>query len=240
MTEETQQKKVGIIIITYNISSEIFLLQIAAIKKFCKDDFTIHVFDNSTDKDLAENIRYHASHLGLDYIKTFAGGKDSSDSHAFCANFAYQKLKDKYQFFFYADHDLIPVMEFSIIDILNGGHVMAGIGQEKIKKYYWPGCLMWRNSDIDKELIDFSPEAGLDTGGSLWKVIEKYGGDSCVFFNESYHENPYFKSKDYGSYAMINNQMFMHFVASSNWVKLKNHQERISSLINVAKEKTGL
>src|SRR5688572_25347760 len=99
---------------------------------------------------------------------------------------------------------------------------------------------MFRNSDIENDLIDFSPEPGLDTGGSLWRVIEKYGEKACVFFNESYHENPYFKNKEQGHYAMINNEMFMHFVAASNWKNQEKHQERVSALINVAKEKTGL
>ena len=40
--------------------------------------------------------------------------------------------------FFFIDHDCIPVREFSVIDILGGGHVAAGIGEEKNKKYFWP------------------------------------------------------------------------------------------------------
>lgn len=231
---------VGIIIVTYNISSEIFILQIQALRKFCTDEFEVEVIDNSTDLDLAEQIKYHAGLLEVGYTKTFANSQNGSDSHSFAANFSYQKFKNEFDYLFYIDHDVIPLVEFSVVEILKGGHVMAGIGQEKTKKYFWPGCLMWRNSDIDKQLIDFTPCEGLDTGGSLWKVIDKYGEDACMFFNESYHENNYFKDKDYGAYAMINNKMFMHFIGSSNWINLENHQERISSLVNIAKEKTGL
>jgi len=234
--------KVGIVIITFNISSEVFLLQIAAIRKFCKDEFVIEVIDNSSDAEIAEHIRYHSSHLGLSYTKTFAGGKGSSDSHSWAANFAYQKFKNDYQFFFFLDHDVIPVKFFSVVEILNGGHAMAGLGQGSQKTYYWPGTVMWRSDEDIKEIIDFSTsgEFFLDTGGNLYKAIEKSGKENCIFFNESYHQNPYFNSKEYGHYAMINNEMFMHFVGSSNWINLSNHQERISSLINVAKEKTGL
>lgn len=242
MTEEAQQKKVGIIIITYNISSEIFLLQIAALKKFCKDDFEIIVIDNSTDPELSEHIRYHASHNKLNYTKTFAGGKNSSDSHSFAANFAYQKFKEQFPYFFFSDHDLIAVKDFSVIDTLNGGHVAAGIGQEKIKKYFWPGAFMLNNNAVDKEIVDFSPNStyGLDTGGNLYKIIEKYGEEACIFFNESYHQNPYFNDKQYGHYAMINNETFLHCVNGSNWFGTKNNAERMSALVNVIKEKTGL
>lgn len=232
----------GIVIITYNIPSAVFLLQVQALQKFCKDEFVIEVIDNSTDLELAEHVRYHSSHLGLNYTKTFSGSKNSSDSHSFAANFAYQKFKDTYKYFFFIDHDCLPVTEFSVIEILSGGHVMAGLGQGKLRPYFWPGCVMFNNSSIDQDLIDFSAnnEFGLDTGGQLWEIVRKHGEDCCIFFNETYHENSQYRGKAYKHYAMINNQMFMHFVNSSNWNNQGDNQERISSLINIAKDLTGL
>lgn len=234
--------KVGIVVITFNIHPEVFLLQVAALKKFCKDDFDILVIDNSSNADAAENIRYHSSVQHLSYTKTFAGGQGSSDSHSFASNFAYQKFKDEYDFFFFLDHDCIPVKDFSVIEILNGGHVAAGIGQDKKKKYPWPGCFMLANNAVDKDLVDFSTnsEFQLDTGGNLYLIIEEYGNESFKDFNESYHQNPGFVSKDYGFYSMINDEMFVHFVNGSNWNAKADYGNRINSLINVVKEKTGL
>lgn len=233
---------VGVVVITYNLSAEIFLLQVAALKKFLKDDFVIEVFDNSSDLELAEHIRYHSSELGINYYKTFSSSTGSSDSHAFAANFAYQQLIGKYRISFFLDHDAIPVKEFSVSEILSGGHVMAGIGQGAKKKYMWPGCVMINNHAVDNNMVDFSPnnEFGLDTGGNLYKIIDKHGEDNCIFFNESYHQNPNFISHQYGHYAMINDGMFMHFVNASGWNPIDKNQDRISSLINIAKEKTGL
>lgn len=232
--------KVGIIIITYNISAEVFLLQIAAIKKFCKDDFVIHVIDNSDDKEIAEHIRYHSSVNGIDYVKLFSNSKGSSDSHSFAANFAYQQFKNEYPYFFFLDHDCIPVKEFSVVEALSGGHVAGGIGQNKSKKYPWPGCFYLNNSAVDHDLVDFSPAEGLDTGGRLYKIIEKYGGEAFLDFNESYHQNPNYVNKEYGHYAMIKDETFIHFINGSNWNTKADHQQRISSLVNVVKEKTGL
>lgn len=234
--------KVGIIIIVYNLSSEIFLLQIAALRKFCKDDFTIEVVDNSTNLEMAESIRYHAEQLKINYCKTFANSNNGSDSHTWAANFAYQKFKDTYEYVMFIDHDCIPVKEFSVVEILNGGHVMAGLGQGAKKKYMWAGMVMIANERVDKSLIDFSTNAefGLDTGGNLYKTIEKYGEENCIFFNESYHQNQYFHGTAYNHYAMINNQMFLHFVNSSLWNPVENNEARINGLINIAKEKTGL
>lgn len=234
--------KVGIVVITYNISVELFLLQVGAIKKFCKDEYTIEVIDNSDNPEMAEHVRYHASHLGVNYIKTSSDSKGSSDSHSFAAKLAYHKLRDIYDYFFFLDHDCIPVHDFSVVDILKGGHIAAGIGQEKAKKYFWPGCFMLNNNAVDKDLVDFSTnqEFGLDTGGNLYLLIEKYGEINCVFFSESYHQNPDYISKDYGYYAMINDKMFLHCINGSNWAGKSDHQHRVSSLVNIIKEKTGL
>ena len=234
--------KVGIVIISYNISIDIFLLQVKAIRKFCQDNFTIEVFDNSTDKPLYEAIRYHAGQLGLNYTKTFAGGRNSSDSHAFAANFAYHQIKDKYQYVFFCDHDLIPVLPFSTVEILKNGHVMAGLGQGAKKKYLWAGAVMIALDRIDKDMVDFQPssEFNLDSGGNLYKIVDKYGEDHCIFFNEAYHQNPYFSAPDYNHYAMIFDNVFMHFVASSNWANKERHEERINTLLNIAREKIGL
>lgn len=233
---------VGIVIITYNLSSEIFILQVQAIRKFCKDDFIIEVVDNSSDLEKAKDIKYHAEQLGVGYVKTFASSNNSSDSHSFAANFSHQKFKDQYEFLLYIDHDVIPVKEFSVVEILNGGHFAAGIGQGAKKKYIWPGMFMVSLERINRDLVDFSPnsEFNLDTGGNLYKIIEQYGQENVIFFNESYHQNPYFNGSKYSHFSMINDGMFMHFVNSSEWCPVPNNQERISALINVAKEKTGL
>lgn len=234
--------KVGIIIITYNISSEIFLLQIAAIKKFCTDDFVIEIIENSSNLNITADLEYHSRELGLGYVKTFASSSNGTDSHSFAANFAFQRYKDRYEYFFYLDHDCIPVKSFSVVDILGEDKFMAGIGQGAKKKYFWPGLFMFKIDGVDKDLVDFNfnHELGLDTGGNLYKLIEEYGEDKCIFFNEAYHQNPYFNSNQYAHYATINNDMFMHFINSSNWSGVDRQEERINSLINIAKEKTGL
>lgn len=234
--------KLGIIVVVYNLPSDLFMLQIAAIRKYCQDDYTIEVFDNSTDKEKAEGIRYHSGQLGVKYCKTFASSKNGSESHAFAANFAYLQLKDSYDMMFFIDHDAIPVRDFSAAEILGGGHVAAGIGQGAQKKYLWPGCFFLNNNAIDKSLVDFSPnnQYRLDTGGNLYVLVEKYGEDNIVFFNEAYHQNPYFVSSRYSHFAAINNEMFYHLVNGSNWAGSERNEERVNTFINLIKDKTGL
>lgn len=231
----------GIVIVCYNIPADVFLLQIDAIKKFCKDgEYRIIIVDNSSKNDMSENLRYHSERLSLAYIRTKASSVDGSDSHAWAANFAYRKLYSsrEYKYFFFLDHDCIPVKPFYVNRIL-ALKTIAGLGQAKSKTYFWPGCVMW-NDDLVSE-IDFSPnnEYGLDTGGNLYKTIEDAGIDNCIFFNEEHHQNPQFNGKR-NSYAMINDGMFLHFQNASNWNSEKDNTERLNSLINITKQMTGL
>lgn len=230
--------KVAIIIITYNIPSEVTILQINAIRKFCKDEHEIFIVDNSTDKDLGEGTRYHSVQLAVQYMKTNASSKNGSDSHAFAANFSYQRFKEFGGILAYLDHDVIPVKEWSYSDLLVG-KFCGGLGQGGDSPYFWPGMFFFDNYLIERSLVDFSPCAGKDTGGALYKLIEKYGKEQCVFLNESYHENPYYKSPKYGHYSMINNESFIHFLGGSNWINISDNNERINSLINVTKELIG-
>lgn len=231
----------GIVVVVYNLPSNVFLLQQEAIKLFCKDEYEVVIVDNSSDDKISQDIFYHSGVLGLKYIKTFSGSMGSSDSHSFAANFSFEKLNEGYETMLYLDHDCVPVRDFSVNKILDEDRVVAGIGQTKSKTYMWPGCVMISLERIDRELVDFSTnhELGLDTGGNLYKIIEKYGNERCIFFNETYHENVNFNGK-HNYFSMINNKMFLHFVNSSNWRNDGRHEERINSLVNITKEIAGL
>ena len=216
----------GIIIITYNNSS-LILDQIQGIQKFCKDPYSIVIVDNSTDKDESDAIKYHSREHT--YVKVFSNQNNGSESHAFAANFSWNKFKDDFDYFFYLDHDCFPIKEFSVSEIL-GDNSMGGMGQQKSKLYMWPGCLMFKKMDG----IDFScsHEFGLDTGGGLWKTIESLGVENCVWFDEVYHQNPFFNKSQYNYYSLIGDK-FMHFVAASNWPNSPHNQERVNSLLNI-------
>lgn len=228
--------KLGIAIITYNLDCRVFVLQVDSIKQLCLDETAIEVFDNSTDKEAAKAIKYHCDTRGIPYKRTKAGSKNSSDSHCFALKCAYEMMRDRYDLFLFLDHDCIPVRKFSVIGEL-GLSLMAGIGQGVQKKYLWVGCLMMNLSGIDKNEIDmnYSHEYGLDSGGKLYKVIEKYGMENFKFFDEMYCELDGYTGK-YGYYTLINDGMFIHMVGGSNWEHIDRHTERLSALINVTNE----
>jgi len=226
--------KVCCCIITYNIDPTVFLLQVSAIRRFCTDECDIHVVDNSSDKELATAIKYHCDDLGIEYKRTKSGSKNSSDSHTFALKFAYDMLRDKYDYFLFLDHDCIPVKPFGVVDTL-GTKLMAGIGQGRPPYVYlWVGCLFMNTSGIDKSLVDFSfsHQLHLDTGGMIYKLIEKYGHENFIFFDEVYCQIDGFDGK-YGYYSLISDERFLHMVGGSNWEGIDRHTERMNALINI-------
>jgi len=230
--------KVGICIIVYNLETRVFILQIEAIKKFCTDDYTIEVVDNSTLKVMREAIEYHAKRLGVKYRNTEPNTNDPSWSHAFAANYSYQKLKDEYDLLAFFDHDLIPVKSFSVKEIL-GDKIIAGVTQGTKVKYLWPGCLFINNNLVDKDLVRFDPmmEPRLDTGGALHTLVEQYP-EGIGWLDEVGCHNPSFSKGFYYFYIMIHQKTFMHFLNSSGWNRKEsqNNDERVSSLISIANE----
>ncbi len=230
-----------IVVITYNLDSRIFLLQMEAIKKFCKDDYVVEIIDNSSIEEMAEAIRYHSMQQGISYIKTHSSVQNGSESHAFASRLSWERFKNNgSRWYFYLDHDCIPIKPFSVEEILGADKVFAGMGQGKNgKTYFWAGLVFFDSTKVDKSLIDLSPnpQFGLDTGGNLYMAIDAVGKDNCVFFDEAYYENAFFKGRAYTHFAMINKGMFIHCIAASNWVKIEDHEERISSLVNIIRGK---
>lgn len=229
----------AIVIITFNIDHRIFIFQIEAIKKFCTDDYVIEVIDNSTNKEKSEAIKYHAGIQQVSYRKTEPGEIDSSHSHAFAANLSFKMLFEFYDYFFYLDHDCIPVKPFSVVDIL-GDYDAAGVVAGIDVKYLWPGCMMWNNKTVDRGLIDFTPshEMRTDTGGGSYVLLERY---KCLFFDEIGCYNPHFaNTKLYYFYMMIYNETFIHFLNGSDWNSTKYNDQRLNSLMNIANERIQL
>lgn len=207
--------KTAIVIIVYNLDHRVFLLQIEAIKKFCTDNYTIEVIDNSTNKELSDAIKYHAQ--GLSYRKTNPGSAGASHSHAFALNLSYKILFEFYDYFLFLDHDCIPIKPFSIVKTL-GEKTIAGVRVGIDIKYYWPGCLMF-NKKINVKYLNFNPieKLRIDTGGTTYKFIE-HNPDECIFFDEVGYYNDEFRDTHlYYFYMVINEGTFMHFLNSSNW-----------------------
>lgn len=239
-------RSVGIFIVVFNISN-LISTQLDLIKKFCKDDqFDIIVIDNSNDHNVSQEIKKHVVNNSCIYDNSNNRQCDFSQSHAAACNYTYEKFNHSYEYMFFLDHDNFPIKNFSVKTILMN-KVAGGLGQiRKDKTYFWPGCVMFNNNNIKKSLINFSIHAGfgLDTGGMLYKIIEKYNTSNCVFFDQKEVKNNLFVEGFYNFYNIIENAQdasqfsFMHFLNSSNWNNKEKHNERITSLLSILKTYT--
>lgn len=237
--------KVGIAVVVFNLS-QLIEIQINLIRRYCRDsDFEIIVIDNSNNLGIAGQVQSIADRKGVKYFKT-SSIADFSQSHASACNFAFSTLKDNYDYLFLLDHDNFPVADFSVEAVM-GSKIIAGVGQARGNKfYYWPGCVIINTSKVDKDLVDFSTNShlGLDTGGNLYQIIDKYGDSECVNFDQ------YNIDYTIGSYTSIYNLIqtqkymnqtfsFMHFINASNWSGSANNDERIKALLEMLKTRVG-
>lgn len=228
------ENKVGIVVITYN-QPVLIVPQLDCIRRFCRDSFEVIVIDNSTDNEAAAAIEYHARDCR--YLKVNASAQNSSESHAFAANFAWLHLSGDYSHLLFLDHDNFPVVPFSVVEMMDGA-VMGGLGQQKSKLYFWAGFVMFDVAKVKDVDFGCNKEHQLDTGGNLYREIERVGVERCKFFGETYFQNHAFdpsKSK-YNFYSLIGGK-FMHFINGSNWASSENHIERLNSLLNVLNER---
>lgn len=224
----------AIVIVAFN-DSRLIAKQIDCFNLFCQDSYDIFIVDNSDIENASLCIKKLTDENNCFYIRTNSLDKDFSVSHSSACNFAYSKLKEDYEYFLFLDHDNFPIKPFSV-KLMLGKYKIAGIPQSRIDKiYFWAGFVMFNNKLIDSIDIDFSinREFGLDTGGNLYKLVNKLSCQDFHFFNEVHVPIPNFDFEENNTYALLANGRFQHNIKSSNWNNSPNHEYRINKLYEV-------
>lgn len=239
--------KVLIITVAYG-SSRLIIKQNELIKRFCKDENFEHiVIDNSKVNNVLDELNsfLETNEDAFKLHRTNFETGDNSQSHALALNYAYSVYKESCGYCFCIDHDCFPTKEFSVVEMLEN-RVFGGLCQVRHPKneegkevdlfYFWAGFFMFNNNKIGRNLIDFSPnrQFGLDTGGNLYPLFYIYGKERYFESTETKHPNPQFEGEEY---AMLHNEMFMHFQKASNWNSAPNHELRLESLYGILEEK---
>lgn len=222
----------GVIIVFFN-NADFLIKQKEHLDRFMQDEFRLIAIDNSSESNNAAYIKHHAERLGVEYVRTSAGSKNGSDSHAFALCLAYHKYVRQFEQILLLDHDAFLVKPFSVTEALSRTP-LAGLGQVRDgETYFWPGYCLFKTSIP----MDFSISPGKDTGGNTSKAIQSIGEDNCTFYDEVYVQNPGFNKSMYNFYSLLNNGTVLHFINGSNWNNAANNEERINSLLNILKSK---
>lgn len=117
-------KKTGIVSVAFNNSKLIFY-QIKLFKKYCKDDYDINIIDNSNNIQELKKIKEICVENNVSYFAPNINVTDASNHHGLALNYAYNSLKNNFDYLLFIDHDVFPIKEFSVEAIL-GDNVMAG------------------------------------------------------------------------------------------------------------------
>lgn len=223
--------KTAVIIIAFN-DSRLIEKQLELIDKFCTDKPDIIIFDNSNVECIKANFK--SNHIYYNFTDGYY--LNPSDSHSTAANAAYKMFSPFYNRLLFLDHDCFPIKEFSVSEMLIGW-CLAGLGQQKTKTYFWPGCVAFDVNKLKGFPVDFSTsqEYGLDTGGNLYRILEVFQG---TYLNEQHIPNPYFTEPPYNFYSTIHNGTFMHFTNASNWNNTPLNEQRMESLYKILNEQT--
>lgn len=222
-------------IITFN-TDRFFEKQVELFRKNVEGDLCL--IDNSSDYNIARNLRKLAQKHDVQYVKTSVNEADFSRSHAYACTVAYQ-LAEGYDTLLLADHDIFPTQPFQLENYKD--KLLSGVQQMRLTnsmfgsdtkvyiEYMQPVLLLLNLKELQGIEIDFNPcivrETFLDTGGGLYKIIMG-NKERCHFFSERHEDKNGFQ------YSVIERD-WIHCLNGSNWKKDEQHEERIKSLMEL-------
>ena len=197
--------KTAIVIVQHNMPKAL-PYQLRRVWKFIKPDAVYVVETTFEQTDVKELCgKYNAN-----YCKMAMKG-DFSQCHAAALNFAYSRIKDKYDVVGFLDHDCFPIKEFDIAEEI-GGYDFLAINQKGVDVYPHPGYLFVRTSVGD---LDFMPNAGNDTGGSIAPKFANVKEMSYIAYENGTE--------------LIGGALW-HWVKGSNWNNDEANAQRIAML----------
>jgi len=228
------ENKIGFVVVTYN-KPELLDYQIKLINKNCLNtNYEINIVDNSTKPDAISEIAKICESYGVNYTKVMYQESWASVSHAKAFNHFYDNHKSEYNYLFFLDHDLFPIKNFDVIELLDDSDIAGCRNYIKGVEYMFPGCLILKKTD---EVINFIPLHGLDTGCQLSGFIKKHKHRFLEVDNKPIGDGKYKHTRLHGFYNIIHNETFIHFIKASNWMNLPevDFKVREDDLLNVLK-----
>ena len=162
-----------LITIAYN-RADMIGHQLRLLPKYLSDSFRHIVVDNSSDRSVRHKIERLCKERGVGYVSlphnfyTY-----SSNSHGLALNWVYRHLvlAINPQYVGFLDHDVFPIRNHSILEILAS---QPAYGPKEVRgnaSYLWPGFSFYQTSLLMGKNVDFKPGvmngAIVDTGGML-------------------------------------------------------------------------
>ncbi len=231
-----------IVTVAFN-NDKIIPLHIQYVSKYYKDEHTHIIADNSTDMAVSVKIRDYCREHGVSYIRLPKNMLEASYSHATALNWVCKHVvrKRRPACFGFIDHDLFPIKEISLIDILKKQHVYGPLRLRGSKYWYLSAILCFFDfSFVNAKKIDFMPvrydedeNSYLDTGGGNWPGIYSLMDKSKMRFCSERLENYREGDNRHQDQIEIFDDSWLHTINGSYWKKICVEKENvIPELIN--------
>lgn len=194
-----------------------------------QDELNISIADNSTNSEERRVNEFICKELGVRYLDYDLTNADPSMHHSMALNQLFQtSIEEENDFSLFFDHDTFMFAPSNII-YESIDKQFAGIGQAKISKMYLhPNTLLINNRFVPREVVNFTPCEGMDTGGRLSDYIGGLTTSQINHLKFEYGDYNYDGTND--KYEVIASS-FMHFIKGSNWNGNKKWEQREKVLI---------
>ena len=167
--------------------SQTLRLQVEAMRRHLRDDWSYTTFDNSPRMEDRMRIADLCADLGVGYVSLPSNpltALDPSGSHALALNWAYRRhLRPRgADVIGVLDPDVLPSCPTSVVDRLDD-QPCWGLDQPRPPRWYlWAGFAFFRQQNCPK--LDFlpMPRHRLDTGGRNWKILYRHLDRSSLRF----------------------------------------------------------
>jgi hypothetical protein len=195
-----------------------------------EDKLTVNIGDNSTIHEERRTNKAICDELGVRYMDYSMSDGDPSLHHSMALNPLYQtSIEEQNDFSLFFDHDTFMYAPSNIIYDSREKH-FAGIGQAKLgKMYLHPNVLLINNKFVPRSVINFTPCAGMDTGGRLADYVGTLTNSQIKHLKYEYGNFNYEGVNDI--YELID-ESFFHMIKGSNWNNNPKGKQRQEVLLN--------
>ena len=229
-------ESIDVVTIAFN-NARVIELHNEYVKKYLKGNVTHIVVDNSTNMEASAKIREICERGKVGYMrlhKNKMGVFSGSYNHATAVNWIYRHiLKPRKAWGFgFIDHDIFPVREIDIAEVLREQPVYGA--QRKRNGLWYLSAIIsfYRTSFVEGKRFDFMPVTingtYLDSGGGNWVTMYKDMDEKELKFMENHTVN--FKEGDnrhQDQIELFDNEQWVHTINGSYWKKVDVVKENI-------------
>lgn len=206
--------------------------QIRLLHKHLLDDFTLTVFDNSSDRAAAAEIRGACAATGTEWVGC---GIDDHD-HSKALNLAAHELYDRRDapYIGFLDHDVFPACPTRVVPLVEECG-FYGVGQRHAPTsslYLWPGFCFFRRSWLAGRPLDFGGIRGAvkrddgDTGSMLAPLFADEDWSKLYRMEHGYHALREPDDAGLQSWGFERLSDWRHLTNASGWKAIPKPGER--------------